>query len=360
MNEKVESGIGGFRNRRAKFIAAAGFALLLVSFGVWIAFRPRAAKAMVVEPATANLTDKAHREDEIVRSRFRLANPLSRPITVKEIATSCSCTASLVEGGKTTPLTLDPGEAVDFWLETHPIPQADLIQVVRAVISSECDGQPLPTTVAMMRILVEDPPKPVPASIQVGDAPVGEPVKRQFVLTTASASTKVGRPQVTVSDPSMIRAALVEGGPTGLFEDHLTGHYRIDVEFVANRDVDSIDGHVDVRVDGRAIRIPVVCRFHRPYRLSQKTIRIEGRPGDMVVRDLYYESLEPGWEQPEVLSIPTDVELAVKPFDATTRVLTIRARVPEAGKEPANRDIILRPRGRDDRITIPISYGAAG
>jgi hypothetical protein len=85
---------------------------------------------------------------------------------------------------------------------------------------------------------------------------------------------------------------------------------------------------------------------------------LDGRPGETLVRDIYFESREPGWEEPELVTAPSDVKVTVKPFDAFTRVLNISALIPEADARPANSTIVLRPRGRDERIIIPIRYGA--
>lgn len=361
MSQAIEIRPRGFRARFAILGMAVALALLGTLAGLWIAAVLRPARALVIEPASVDLTGTVHREKEPVRARFRLTNTLDRPVDVKELGTSCSCTTSLVEDGKKLPFTIEPGAAVDFWLEDHPIPQPGLIQAVRVAITAECDGRPLPVAEAVMRVLVDDPPKANPSEITIGDARVGEHVRSQFFLTTVSAVTKMGRPEIRVSDPATIRAKLVPfQGPTGLFEDDLKGHYRIDVELVRGRDVESITGFVDVKVDGRDIRVPVHCTFRRPYRLSQKVISLDGRSGEKVAREIYYEAHAPGWEEPELVSAPPGVELAIKPFDPSTRILSVRGRVPDAGARPSDQVIILRPRGRDDRITIPIRYGSGG
>lgn len=352
---------GNVRQPIARRLALLLALLVLIGCGValgsLLAGRLRRAESLAVEPPVADLTGTIHPEGEPVHARSRLVNTLAEPVVVKEIGTSCTCTASLVEGGKTLPLTIEPGGAIGFQLEVHPIAQPpDLIQTVRAVLRSECAGQPLPPAVAMVRLRAEDAVKPEPPVIRIGDAPIGEPVIRQVALTTVSPHTKVGPPEVTVSDPKAIRAQVVAGGPGGLFDDRLTSHYRIEVELSAGRGAKAISASIDIRVDGRVRRVPIACTFRRPYRLSKEHIEIAGRPGETAAEEVYYEAREPGWEEPEVVAVPRGLNVAVKPFDAATHVLCIIASVPKPSAPRDELAITLRPKGRDDQITIPIRY----
>ena len=98
-------------------------------------------------------------------------------------------------------------------------------------------------------------------------------------------------------------------------------------------DVDpTIREEIEVRTRNTRFVIPVTCRFAQSFRLSINRVDVGGKPGQAIKKDVFYEALAPGWENPRVVSRPQNVDVDVRRIDSKTTRLRLTMRV-DAGRE---------------------------
>lgn len=337
---------------------AAVVAILLPRAGVTPPGRLR------VEPELADLSDRISKEAEPVSSNFRLVNPSESTVTVTSFGTSCSCTTTLFDERKQPPFELGAGEAVEFTLQAHPIPRAELIQDYHVYIAMECGGRELPDLIATLRVKVDDPPKANPPLLSRASLPADKPYEHQIELVTMSPETPLSKPEIVVSGDPAIQARLVEGDP-GDHESHgYAVRYTIAVAVTPGPDAAPVTGTISIRPPGGSdILVPVRCSFQKPFRLSEQAINVNGSPGSTVERQLFFEANQPGWTDLVVASRPDNIECEIEPFDAVTRVARVRIHIPPrdpGGAEIDDQSLIFEVRGHDSKITIPVRYSEDG
>lgn len=339
------------------FVAAASLLILAAALAVTVR-NPGSGRpgngGLSVEPRTLDLSDKIAKEDEYVSGRFQVSNPLDRPVVVKQLQTSCGCMVSSFEDGRSPPITLSPGETAAFIMKGHTTAQVQLLQRFYTAIVSESAGRPLPEASAVLICRVEDPLKAYPDSVVLGSLPLDQPTRRKVVLSTASPATRIETAQASTSDPVSILCRLAPNRAEGVNGDGRRTHYDLEVTIVPRPGSDAISGSIKVVAGDQRLTIPVECTFKKPYRLSQAAVRVEGRPGEVVAREIFYEFSEPAWSAPRIVRSSADVDAEIASFDASTKVVRMRIRVPERSAADAARAVSLGFEGREDQIQIPI------
>ncbi len=169
---------------------------------------------------------------------------------------------------------------------------------------------PLPESFASLSFLVEDVLKAYPDAIRVGEVPVGEPLRKKIYLYTVNDSKAEKTPSLRVLGDSSIKATIAAGAraaPDVIPRDFKV-KYIIDVTVNPGRGEQSSAGTVEVLAgDKTMLSIPVECWYKQTYRLSASRIDVEGRPGQSMVRELFFESDSPAWKQISIASSPEGV-----------------------------------------------------
>ena len=99
-----------------------------------------ARQVLQVLPKGSGFGDRVFADGEGVRANFRLVNVQDASITIKSVRTSCSCMATLAEGGRPFPVTLGPKSHVDISISTTALAARGLDQVYSAVVEAESGG----------------------------------------------------------------------------------------------------------------------------------------------------------------------------------------------------------------------------
>jgi hypothetical protein len=351
----------GFSSRTRIYLATSALVLLAASTGFAILLFARSGNNLIIAPnKIADLTSKMYQTGTPVSATFRLVNPAGKPVLVKGYATSCSCVASEVEGGKAPPFLLGPGESAEFIVRTILQPRREPVQTFRVVIESECEGKPLPELTAAMLVRVEDGLMSLPESITAVNLPFERSQCPEVFLFTHSAVNSLRKPTLVVSDPEVIKAAVVEKTSSILDKDRFKTHYAIQTTLVPKAGRSSFTGWIKVLVGDRLIsNIPIRCSFKQPYRLSQDAVEIRGRVGETVTQTVYYEAADPSWNGIASISTPRDVQVHIEPFDKTSDVIKVTAKVFSKDQQisvDANERLEFAVSDTKQRITIPISY----
>ncbi len=332
----------------------------ITSMVTWFATRASVglAPGLLVAPSVTRVDDHVYKEGEVVRASFKVSNPTGRPIRVKAYRTSCSCMATTPEGGTPPPFVLKPGGLAEFTLRTSALATRGLEQSYSAHIESEVDGKDLPPAVASVHFRVEDGLRAVPRELVIGDAPMGEPVRRTVMLYTKSDAADEATFEFGSSDGQSI--AVDASKATGPSESlpGFTPRYKIEVAITPGSDPSLAIGTIEVRRNREvALLIPVRCSFRQDYRLSRPNgVDIEGKPGQIITRQVFYESSSPGWRDLSVVSRPEGVEITIQPFDARTQVIRIRATVPEVAPPQPDPRVVLAAGEHKAPLEIPLRY----
>ena len=339
-----------------------GIILVAIALGVrhWRS-APRAGEGLIVEPNAAELFDRTYGEGEQVKSRFRIRNPLAKPVTVQSIATSCACIATEVEGGAPPPFVIRPHGSAEFWLKASTLATQEPVQEFHASVASDCGGRPLPDAVVSLRFRVEDPVRAYPPSIIVGDAPADRPIQRRLVLATRLAASSVPPLEVSASPSDLVHAELAKGPE---MDDLNVPGFKtrcvVDATVSPRRGGPATCGGIKVMSQGRLLAyIPVECTFKQDYRLSQDCIEADGPPGRLVTKELYYEPHVGEWRGVRVVSAPAGVDVKIEPFDATADVIRTKIRIPGPGARDSGArtgEIVLATADGRHEIRIPVKY----
>lgn len=340
------------------FIVTVGVVLLaavpiLAVLGPWTG-RP-VARGLSVEPRTVDLTDRVAKEDEYVSGRFEITNPLDRPVIVKQFMTSCGCMASTFEDGRELPLFLGPGGTAAFVMRGHTAAQIEQTQRFYTTIVSECDGRALPEISVALHCRVEDPLKAFPPSIILGGLPGDLPTRRRLALATQSPATKVEAARVSSSDPNSILVELNPNRAGGLDGEGRYTRYDLDVTLVPQAEREALSGVIEVVCGDQRFSIPVECTFKRPYRLSQAIVEAEGRPGEVVSSEVFYEFTEPAWSSPRIVHSPVGVDAEIASFDSSTKVLKMRIHLPRGSAPGGQRAGSAQASASDEGRSIGLS-----
>ena len=339
------------------FVATAALLILAAVLTLAVAgrrFGRQSSAGLWVKPRTVDLTDKIVKEDQYVSGRFQISNPLNKPVVVKQLLTSCGCMGSRFEDGREPPISIGPGETAAFIMKGHTSARVQLVQRFYTAIVAECDGRKLPEASATLICRVEDPLKAYPDLIVLGSLPPDKPTRRKVVLATASPATKIEPARVSTTDPDSIQTQLVPNRADGLNGDGRRTHYDLDVTIVPRPGSDAISGAIIVIAGQDRLTIPVECTIKKPYRLTQKVVQVEGRPGEVVAREVFHEFSEPAWSAPRILRSPEGVDAEIAPFDASTKVVRMRVRVPDHSAAGTARVLTLDFEGRKEQIQVPI------
>ncbi len=317
--------------------------------------------APVIEPSDIDMTDHAYPEFERIERKFRIGNPLGRPIVVTAIQTSCACMATVGEGGSEPPFTIPPNQGVNCLIRANPYAGDDPVRTYSCSVVSECDGRPLPVASVRLHVTVEDLLKAEPTSLALVCPGSEKSAVGSVLLYTKSRRATIPEPRIEQPDLPNIEAKLTawQGGAEPL-PSYVT-RFKVDVTVTPGDSLaEPVIGTVSVlRRDGEPLRIPVLCSFRLPYRLSPEAVEIAGNPGEQVEREVFYNALDPAWRELRTTSLPGNVSLDLEGFDPNTTVLKMRIRVPEgstAPREGPHQNIRLSTADGQHAIQIPIRY----
>jgi len=351
----------GFRSRTWIYLATVALVLLAASTGFAILLFARFDNNLIIAPnKIADLTSKVFEPGTPVSATFRLVNPVGKPVLVKSFLTSCSCVASEVEGGKAPPFLLNPGQSAEFVVRTTVQSRPEPVQTFRVLIESESEGKPLPELSAAVLVRVEDGLMSFPESITAVNLPFERPQCPEVFLFTHSSVNSLRKPMLVVSDPEVIKATVVEKTSSILDKDRFKTHYAIQTTLMPKAGHSSFTGWIKVLVGDRLIsNIPIRCSFKQPYRLSQDAVEIRGRAGETVTQTIFYEAGDSSWSGIASLSTPRDVQVHIEPFDKTSDVIKVTAKVLSKDQQiskGASARLEFAVSDTKQRITIPIRY----
>lgn len=309
-----------------------------------------------IEPEVSDLTDRLYRENELVRTMFRVKNTSNLPVTIRSIIPSCSSAVVTPDDRPEPPFVLGPEESAEFWLRVEVRPGSSR-QAFSASISAECDGRALPPLQARVLLSAEDLLKAYPSSVKVPDARLGEPVRRRVVLYTEKKDRNRSRLSIRVSNAEAVVANFVddpESASDGPFET-LRRQATIDLVISPESSEGVVEESLEILDAGEPIlTIPVQCAFLRPYRLTEEDVEFVGHPGEVMEKTIYYESRAPEWNALRVTSCPEWLSIEIEPFDSTTRVVRLKARGLEAG--PGDAVVVLTSHGGAGRIELGVRF----
>jgi hypothetical protein len=287
----------------------------------------------IVMPSEVTITDRTFKQGEVARAKFTINNPYDHNITVTAISTSCSCTAVLSEGDERPPFKVAPGESRDFWLSVDVRPVIEPQQKYWAQVQLERDGHPIAERLVSLTITGEEELKAYPQSIRLTKLPAGERTNTRVVLYTISdtANGNLDDIQLKVDNGEQIQVHIIKDNE--VVSESMPGNmkpwYVLDVTLNSSDEDRLVAGRINVfDRDKPVVSIPVECTVEQNYRLSDNLVEVAGAPGDLVERNIYYESNKPGWRDLAVGDCPAGIDVNIRPFNETSKVITIRVRIP--------------------------------
>ena len=346
------------------WFAGSGTAAVALAFALVLWMLPHqegsasATEALRIDPPKLDIADRSFYEGDMVRGRFRLVNGSAHPVTVKSIETSCSCLASVAEGGRKPPFELEPSAAIDLSLTTSAVSNRGLKQTYDLVITAESAGKPLTPQAASLSFQVVDSLKAQPQTLRIAEASPYKPAHASVVLFTHRDDRPIADPEIAVSGCTQIRVSLKQVSQTYDDQRKLRPRFVLDVEVTPGEGAEPISGIIDVSAAGEPpTRIPVYCTFQQTIRFDPHSVEAAGRAGAVVEREVYLEASSDDWKSPHAVSVPVGCKVRIEPFDAVTNKMHVTVALPTQDRKPSTGDfIVLGPRAGKQTIRIPVHY----
>lgn len=309
-------------------------------------------EGLVVTPAATRLAGRPYREGETLVTTIRVRNPTAAPIRVAAIRTSCSCTVATPEGRPGPPFVLGPGEIADLRMRIGVRADGGPEQSYSMHILSDRGGRTLPDRSATVSFSVEDSLTADPPELAVADVPEGDAVRRRLIIYSSFSEDRWGDLEVRASDPGHIRATIV--GRSNETLGPFTRRSEIEAEVHPPPGGGDVHGSLAVWAGGRSLlTIPVRCSFRRPYRLSRDRVIVEGRPGEVVVSEVFVEAIDPRWRDLAFRGGSEGLSAEVESFDASRARIRLTATVPD---EPRDGTATFALADGTGEVVIPIRF----
>ena len=313
-----------------------------------------------ITPRVADFGDRVFGEGDSIRARFRLSNSRDRPLTIKAVETSCSCMATVAEGGKSFPLTLGPGASVDLMVSTIAMATRGLDQTYSALIKTEDNAETVRESTVAMSFHVFDALQAEPAAVRIFEAAADSQVRSSFVLFTRRDPREIGEPAIRVLGSERIHAQVRSSRSRDDGDRARLTRYVVDVSVEPGEE--DVAGEIRVETPGEStMTIPVSCFFRRDIRFQPAVLLADVSAGDRFRGEVYQEFASDTWKGPRVFSKPPGSEVSIEPFDPhTNRIRVSLPARPDPGSRPGADSIILMSGDGHRTARIPIRYREEG
>jgi hypothetical protein len=317
----------------------------------------RSSAGLVAVPDRVDLDERLYSTGEVALSKFRITNPLKKPVRVDAIHSACSCTVVPREAALQSGTTIEPGGSQDLWISTTVRPGRDAAQEFATDVLASSEGRSLPPLRLAVSMRIKDPLKAYPQGIRIADVPAGQPLRKTIVLFTRNGKIDPSELTLVSSDERSVRGTLSPASTSQMdqFAGGFVTHYKIEVTVAPIEPGRSISATLGV-MDGSQtlLSLPIICTADQPYRLSEDRIELEGRAGEIVSRSLYFEANDRAWRGLRAGQCPEGLTLALEPFDERTTVIRVKARVPEQAPERPWTLSLLAGDGKRE-VVIPVA-----
>ena len=317
------------------------------------------APVLKVEPPVLDLGDEGFAEGSLVRGEFRLVNTSTSPLTVRALNTSCSCLASVVDGGKSLPFVIEPSASAGVMLTTTAASIQGLRQSYTVAIDAGPDGAAARDYQATMSFNVIDSIKADPPAVRLYEAPTDALPRGSITLYTYHNSRNVSEPTVRVLDTDRIQAKVTKLATVTDYDSRRMPRYAVEVSFLPAGRPEDIAGTIAIATPGEpSITVPCSCSFQRDQTIEPDRLDVPGKAGQVVERRLFQQFRRQDWREPSVVERPAGSSIEVSRFDDRTNLISIKVTVPD-DDDPRRRDgdrIVLASRSGDRKLSIPVHY----
>ncbi|WP_422929673.1 DUF1573 domain-containing protein [Singulisphaera sp. PoT] len=300
--------------------------------------------------------DQIFEVNHMINVKYRMHNPTDTPLSVKSIRTSCSC-AVVQTDKRVFPLTIAPGQSALFTLQASTRPDGPA-QTFSMLIDVARPGQAPTSLREDLTLRVHDRLKANPSEIVVLEATPGQKVNHKVALFTHSSPNPITHPTLRVSDPDRISAKFlptVSDDSKRILED-FKAHFEIAVTITPPPHSQNYQGRVDV-LNGNEIEVSIPLKVSQAqnFRLSQDQLEIDTLPGELLSRRLFYEGINPGWQDLKLTETPDWASVTIGQFDARSKTLDITIRTPDASKR-IDTSLILSAGESSHIVKIPLIF----
>lgn len=318
--------------------------------------RPAARRFLQVLPKLVTFKDRLFRNGEPVQGRFRLVNIGDRPVTIKEIKTSCSCMATVAEGG-TFPLVIGPQSNAAVTVTTTALAARGVEQSYSAAVVAQVEGEAAQEYPISLGFQVVDLFQARPDSLRIHEVEANVTARSSFVLFTYRDTREIAMPEVRVRGSDRVRAQ-VRTSPVRKNHDlQILPRYIVEVTIEPGPD-EEVRAEIDVATSGEPkVTVPVSCFFRQDIRFQPSVLTVAGQAGTRVTCEIYAESRTDAWKDFKVVSKPAGCETRVERFDSRTNRVRVSLPVVEASMAAGRADALVFSCADGSRTAqVPIRY----
>ncbi len=317
---------------------------------------PAVGRYLQVLPKLVTFQDRLFHQGDAVRARFRLVNVEDRPVTIKEIKTSCSCMATVAEGG-TFPLVIGPKSNVAVTVTTTVLAGRGVEQSYSAVVVAQVNGEAAQEYPIALKFQVVDILQARPDSLRIHEAQAHEPARSSFVLFTYRDAREIAMPEVRVRGSDRLRARVRTSPVQQDHELQIRPRYIVEVTIEPGPD-EEVKAEIDIEALGEPkITVPVSCFFRQDVRFQPPVLTVAGQSGTRVACEIFVESRTDAWKEVKIVSKPVGCEIRVERFDSRTNRVRVSLPAVDASEAAKRTDALIFSSADGSRTAqVPIRY----